>query len=292
MSTITSDAGAVLLRETDRRLGLLPRLAGCFEGRTPPGREARGQHRIAGPHSGRAATDAKGSSPVLCASRRVSMRQTRVFASRAPHRIPSPKCRSVHRNLASSTAGSRGGPWHVGQSGNGAGFGQPRRGREIRSGFAGPALACSLSPLPGLAQVFAPFHTACAVGYHPSPLPGLVAHVSAILAYRYAQICSIGALSGNTRLTVLPVTKQQAICARGAPPPCQGLSSNSLPRGRICPQRGAGFQPAVPAFVPASWCRGGPRRCTRGRVRYKRLDLMPVTLFTGPRSPSGAGALQ
>jgi hypothetical protein len=34
--TMTSDAGAVLLRETDRRLGLLPRLAGCFEDRRQP----------------------------------------------------------------------------------------------------------------------------------------------------------------------------------------------------------------------------------------------------------------
>jgi hypothetical protein len=34
--TMTSDAGAVLLRETDRRLNLLPRLAGCFEDRRQP----------------------------------------------------------------------------------------------------------------------------------------------------------------------------------------------------------------------------------------------------------------
>ena len=34
--TMTSDAGAVLLRETDRRLGLLPRRAGCFEERRQP----------------------------------------------------------------------------------------------------------------------------------------------------------------------------------------------------------------------------------------------------------------
>ena len=34
--TITSDAGAVLLRETDRRLNLLPRLAGCFEDHRSP----------------------------------------------------------------------------------------------------------------------------------------------------------------------------------------------------------------------------------------------------------------
>jgi hypothetical protein len=34
--TMTSDAGAVLLRETDRRLGLLPRLADCFEDRRQP----------------------------------------------------------------------------------------------------------------------------------------------------------------------------------------------------------------------------------------------------------------
>jgi hypothetical protein len=33
---MTSDAGAVLLRETDRRLDLLPRLAGCFEDRRQP----------------------------------------------------------------------------------------------------------------------------------------------------------------------------------------------------------------------------------------------------------------
>src|SRR6266487_3341594 len=34
--TITSDGGALLLRETDRRLNLLPRLAGCFlDGRNP-----------------------------------------------------------------------------------------------------------------------------------------------------------------------------------------------------------------------------------------------------------------
>jgi hypothetical protein len=34
--TMTSDAGAVLLRETDRRLNLLPRLAACFEDRRKP----------------------------------------------------------------------------------------------------------------------------------------------------------------------------------------------------------------------------------------------------------------
>ena len=34
--TMTSDAGAVLLRETDRRLDLLPRLAACFEDRRQP----------------------------------------------------------------------------------------------------------------------------------------------------------------------------------------------------------------------------------------------------------------
>jgi hypothetical protein len=34
--TMTSDAGAVLLRETDRRLDLLPRLAVCFEDRRQP----------------------------------------------------------------------------------------------------------------------------------------------------------------------------------------------------------------------------------------------------------------
>jgi len=34
--TMTSDGGAVLLRETDRRLNLLPRLAGCFEDRRQP----------------------------------------------------------------------------------------------------------------------------------------------------------------------------------------------------------------------------------------------------------------
>ena len=34
--TISSDAGALLLRQTDRRLNLLPRLAACFEdGRDP-----------------------------------------------------------------------------------------------------------------------------------------------------------------------------------------------------------------------------------------------------------------
>ena len=33
---VTSDAGSLLLRETDRRLNLLPRLAGCFlDGRQP-----------------------------------------------------------------------------------------------------------------------------------------------------------------------------------------------------------------------------------------------------------------
>ena len=34
--TMTSDAGALLLRETDRRLDLLPRLAACFEDRRQP----------------------------------------------------------------------------------------------------------------------------------------------------------------------------------------------------------------------------------------------------------------
>jgi hypothetical protein len=34
--TMTSDAGAVLLRETDRRLDLLPRLSACFEDRRQP----------------------------------------------------------------------------------------------------------------------------------------------------------------------------------------------------------------------------------------------------------------
>ncbi len=34
--TMTSDAGAVLLRETDRRLNLLPRLAACFEDHRQP----------------------------------------------------------------------------------------------------------------------------------------------------------------------------------------------------------------------------------------------------------------
>jgi hypothetical protein len=34
--SMTSDAGAVLLRETDRRLNLLPRLAACFEDRRAP----------------------------------------------------------------------------------------------------------------------------------------------------------------------------------------------------------------------------------------------------------------
>jgi hypothetical protein len=33
---MTSDAGAVLLRETDRRLNLLPRLAPCFEDHRNP----------------------------------------------------------------------------------------------------------------------------------------------------------------------------------------------------------------------------------------------------------------
>jgi hypothetical protein len=33
---MTSDAGALLLRETDRRLNLLPRLAACFEDRRQP----------------------------------------------------------------------------------------------------------------------------------------------------------------------------------------------------------------------------------------------------------------
>jgi hypothetical protein len=32
----TSDGGAVLLRETDRRLNLLPRMAACFENRRFP----------------------------------------------------------------------------------------------------------------------------------------------------------------------------------------------------------------------------------------------------------------
>jgi hypothetical protein len=36
-------------------------------------------------------------------------------------------------------------------------------------------------------------------------------------------------LSGNTRLTVLPFVMQQGSCARGAQPPCQGLSGLSLP---------------------------------------------------------------
>jgi Transposase DDE domain group 1 len=43
-STMTSDAGGLLLRETDRRLNLLPRLAQCFlDGRDP----ARVQHSVA-----------------------------------------------------------------------------------------------------------------------------------------------------------------------------------------------------------------------------------------------------
>jgi hypothetical protein len=43
-STMTSDAGGLLLRETDRRLNLLPRLAQCFlDGRDP----ARIQHSVA-----------------------------------------------------------------------------------------------------------------------------------------------------------------------------------------------------------------------------------------------------
>src|SRR6202049_4383968 len=43
-STMTSDAGGLLLRQTDRRLNLLPRLAQCFlDGRAP----ARIQHSVA-----------------------------------------------------------------------------------------------------------------------------------------------------------------------------------------------------------------------------------------------------
>src|SRR5260370_30559578 len=34
--TISSDSGALLLRETDKRLNLLPRLAGCFLGGRNP----------------------------------------------------------------------------------------------------------------------------------------------------------------------------------------------------------------------------------------------------------------
>ena len=34
--TMTSDSGALLLRETDRRLNLLPRLASCFDDRRQP----------------------------------------------------------------------------------------------------------------------------------------------------------------------------------------------------------------------------------------------------------------
>jgi Transposase DDE domain group 1 len=34
--TMTSDAGALLLRQTDQRLNLLPRLAVCFEDRRSP----------------------------------------------------------------------------------------------------------------------------------------------------------------------------------------------------------------------------------------------------------------
>ena len=42
--TMTSDAGGLLLRETDRRLNLLPRLAQCFlDGRAP----ARIRHSVA-----------------------------------------------------------------------------------------------------------------------------------------------------------------------------------------------------------------------------------------------------
>jgi hypothetical protein len=42
-STMTSDAGGLLLRETDRRLNRLPRLAQCFlDGRDP----ARIQHSV------------------------------------------------------------------------------------------------------------------------------------------------------------------------------------------------------------------------------------------------------
>ena len=33
---MNSDAGAVLLRQTDQRLNLLPRLAACFEDRRSP----------------------------------------------------------------------------------------------------------------------------------------------------------------------------------------------------------------------------------------------------------------
>ena len=53
------------------------------------------------------------------------------------------------------------------------------------------------------------FHTACAVGYSLPPLPGLVAHVSAVLAYRYARICSIGAHFGGS-LTSLSHARFQA----------------------------------------------------------------------------------
>jgi len=34
---MTSDAGALLLRQTDRRLNLLPRLAACFDDRRSRG---------------------------------------------------------------------------------------------------------------------------------------------------------------------------------------------------------------------------------------------------------------
>ena len=40
---ITSDAGALLLRETDRRIGLLGRLAACFADRRDP---ERIEHRV------------------------------------------------------------------------------------------------------------------------------------------------------------------------------------------------------------------------------------------------------
>ena len=41
---ISSDGGALLLREVDRRINLLPRLAGCFEDRLD---SRRIEHRVA-----------------------------------------------------------------------------------------------------------------------------------------------------------------------------------------------------------------------------------------------------
>jgi hypothetical protein len=80
----------------------------------------------------------------------------------------------------------------------------------------------------GAGSGFCPFPHGLRRGLLSGAPAGACGPRSAILAYRYAQICSIGALSSNTRMTVLPVTKQQAIYTRGAPPPCQGLSGSSL----------------------------------------------------------------